>query len=209
MYAVRPIAEGEEITLSYLPGGTSAERQDVLKSHFRFECKCELCALPEAELKASDARILRAQHLSETIEDVEMQVKAPSKLVRNGLKLLRLYEEEGIVDDRLGNVYWEMFKICNTHRDQARASVFAQRYSEVKRISEGADSLNVLEMVAIVRDHSKDGSFGQALKKREAMKRRRESLDGFEDTAGLSSSVVDVPKEHAGADFEKWLWRQD
>lgn len=208
VYALRPIPAGEEITLSYLPGGTSEERQEILKSHFRFDCKCELCSLPPAKLSASDSRIIRAQHLSETIEDEDSQVKCPTKLIKNGLKLLKIYEEEGILDDRLGNLYWEMFKIANKHRDQARASAFAQLYSDSKLVSEGPQSANVLEMVALIRSPEKDRSFGQATKKKAAMKRKGEDLSGFENTEGWSSAAGDKPKDLEGS-FQKWLWLQN
>jgi hypothetical protein len=209
VYALRPISVGEEITLSYLAGGSSEERQEILKTHFRFDCKCELCSLPPAKLRASDGRIIRAQHLSETIEDEVSQIKCPTKLIKNGLKLLKIYEEEGIKDDRLGNLYWEMFKIANKHRDQARASAFAQMYSDSKLISEGPQSANVLEMVVLIKNPSKDNTFGQAVKKKAAMKRKEEDLTGFEDTEGWSSAVGDLPKDLDHGSFQKWLWRQD
>lgn len=209
VYAIRKIHEGEEITLSYLAGGSSEERQGILKSHFRFECKCELCSLPPNALRASDGRIIRAQNLSEGIEDVDTQVKNPTKLIKNGFKLLKVYEEEGIKDDRLGNLYWEMFKISNKHRDQARASVFAQKYSDSKLMAEGPQSANVLEMIPIIKNPSSDSTFGQALKKKSAMKRRGEDLGGFEDTEGWKSAAADRPKDLEGEKFEKWLWRQD
>lgn len=209
VYALRFIPPGEEITLSYLAGGTSGERQEILKTHFRFECKCELCSLPPEELRASDGRIIRTQHLSETIEDEDSQIKFPIKLTKNGLKLLKLYDEEGIKDDRLGNLYWEMFKIANKHRDQARASAFAQLYSDSKRVSEGPQSANVLEMVTLIKSPSKDSSYGQAQKKKANMKRKGEDLSGSEDTERLVSAVSDMPKDLDNESFSKWLWHQD
>jgi hypothetical protein len=61
VHAVRDIQEGEELTLSYLAGGASTERQSRLEEYFGFDCTCEACSLPAAELKASDARLKRAQ----------------------------------------------------------------------------------------------------------------------------------------------------
>lgn len=209
VYIVRDVAEGEELTLSYLPGGTSSERKETLREHFGFECRCEVCSLPDEHLRKSDARILRAQTLTEGIEDEESQIKCPSKLLRNGRTLAGLYAEEEILDDRVGNIWWEMFKIVNGHRDQARASVFAKRYSDSKLVSEGPHSANVLEMAEVVKNPSQDSSFGKLLKKKQALKRRKGSLDGYEDTEGWSLAVSGVPKGLDDTAFEKWLWRQD
>lgn len=63
IHAVRPIAPGDEITVTYLgserESPTRDERQTVLRAQFGFECCCELCSLPAAALAESDARRAR------------------------------------------------------------------------------------------------------------------------------------------------------
>jgi len=189
VYALRTIPEGEEITLSYLESGSSAERQQTLKEAFNFTCACEVCSLPPAELKASDARILHAQRLDKTIGNWDSARNSPAKLMKNGRKLLSIYNEEGIKDDRLPNLYYDIFQIVNMHGDQARASAFAKKYCDLKVLSEGPDSTNALEVRELVRDPKGHKSFGE--------------------TMDWKSEVRDVPVGLSEEGFERWLWRED
>jgi hypothetical protein len=177
------------LTLSYLEGGTSTERQKELKECFKFDCACEICSLPPTELKASDARILRAQQLDRTIGNWDSARNSPAKVMKNGRKLLGIYREEGIIDDRLPNLYWDIFQVANMHGDQARASEFARKYCDLKRVSEGPNSTNALEVMAYVKDPSKQKNYG-------------EKMD-------WKSAVGDFPSGLDEESFEKWLWRED
>ena len=57
IHALRPIACGEELTITYLmPSGRQREeRQRLLSEQFGFVCGCRLCSLPPAEVARSDA----------------------------------------------------------------------------------------------------------------------------------------------------------
>jgi len=189
VYAVRPVKSGEEITLSYTAGGPSKTRQQELKAGFGFDCKCEICSLPEAELKASDGRLVRAQNLDSTIGNAESVRYSPAKVLKNCKTLLGIYEEEGIKDDRLSRLYYDVFQIVNMHGDLARASVWARRYCEEKKRSAGRDSIDLLEMMPFVRDPSKHSSSGS--------------------TRDWKTEVKAVPKDLDKEAFEKWLWRED
>jgi hypothetical protein len=189
VYTIRPVSRDQEITVSYLSGGDSKQRQAELKDNFGFTCTCELCSLPAAELRASDNRLIRAESLNQTIGNAESVRYFPAKALRNCVNLRDIYATEGVVDDRLPNLYYDCFQINNMHGDQARASAFARKYCEEKRVAEGPDSVNVLEMMPFVEDPSKDGSFGS--------------------TNDWKSSVSDIPKDLDAASFERWLWRED
>jgi hypothetical protein len=189
VYTIRPVSKNNEITVSYLSGGDSQQRQAELKDNFGFTCACELCSLPAAGLRASDNRLIRAESLNRTIGNAESVRYSPAKVMRNCVKLRDIYRAEGVMDDRLPNLYYDCFQINNMHGDQARASAFAKKYCEEKKVAEGNDSVNVLEMMPFVKDPSKDGSFG--------------STDDWE------SSVNDVPNDFDSASFEKWLWREE
>lgn len=189
VYAVRPIKTGEEITLSYHAGGPSNTRKEILKQGFGFDCTCEICSLPEAELRASDSRFIRAQKLDSTIGNPESVRYSPGKVLKNCKTLMGIYEEEGIRDDRLTRLYFDAFQVVNMHGDQARASTWARRYCEEKRRSAGRDSVDLLEMMPFVRDPAKHDSFGS--------------------TEEWKTGAEDVPKELGKANFEKWLWREN
>jgi len=172
-----------------LEGGSSTQRKQTLKETFGFDCTCEVCSLDDDKLRKSDARILRAEQLNETIGNWDSVRSSPAKMVRNGRKLLDIYNEEGIKDDRLPNLYYDIFQIVNMHGDQARASAFAQKYCDLKRLSEGPDSTNASEVMAYVKDPKKSKSFGE--------------------TQDWKSSVNGVPKGLHEASFERWLWREN
>ncbi|KAH8589278.1 hypothetical protein B0O99DRAFT_637256 [Bisporella sp. PMI_857] len=188
VYALSPIAEGEEITLSYLEGGASKERKATLKEHFHFDCRCNLCSLPPDELKKSDALITQAKALDKEIGNWDSARHNPEKVLANGKKLLDIMKEEGINDDRLPNLYWDIFQVVIMHGDQARASVFAKRYVDLKHISEGGDSANAEEVLPYVTEPNKHNNFGTTKK--------------------WESKVKDVPMGLREEGFEKWLWRE-
>ncbi|RFN50422.1 set domain-containing protein 5 [Fusarium flagelliforme] len=59
--AIRDIEPGEEITIPYDHGGPSTTRRPWLKEKFGFDCSCQLCLLPPADLEKSDKRRERIQ----------------------------------------------------------------------------------------------------------------------------------------------------
>ncbi|KAK5697290.1 hypothetical protein LTR97_007426 [Elasticomyces elasticus] len=59
LYAVRPIAKGEEICQSYYSSpwcATKRQRVSVLQAYYSFQCTCEACTRGPAETAISDAR---------------------------------------------------------------------------------------------------------------------------------------------------------
>ncbi|KAH9208603.1 hypothetical protein DL95DRAFT_395098 [Leptodontidium sp. 2 PMI_412] len=189
IYAVRPIANGEEITTCYQPGGTSSKRKEILKEFFKFDCTCELCSLPPDELKASDERISQAEKLDETIGNSKKVHFEPDEVMKCARSLYELYELDGIKDGRLSRLYYDVFQMCNMHGDLARARCFAKYYSDAKKMAEGPASMNVLEMRAYVKNPQKHDSFGS--------------------TDKWATKASDVPKGLKPSAFKKWLWREE
>lgn len=189
VYAIRPIAAGHELTLSYLQGGTYDQRQQELQSFFGFTCTCDLCSKPLTERAASDSRIQHAQNLNDAIGDYDACRSSPMRVLADARKLLELYREEDIIDDRVPNVYYDLFQVCAMHSDAARASVFAEEYCALKRASEGPMSTAASEVGLYVERPERFASWG---KTREWMSR-----------------VEDVPKRVERGKFERWLWREE
>jgi hypothetical protein len=53
--AVRPINEGEEITIPYVaPNKSNKERQDILSNFYGFKCSCPFCTLPDVNIRLYD-----------------------------------------------------------------------------------------------------------------------------------------------------------
>lgn len=189
VYALRNISAGDEITVSYLNGGVSKERQELLLQNFQFRCACHVCSLPDKELKASDTRILRAKDLDNTIGNWNSARYSPAKVLADARKLLAIFREEGIDDDRLPNLYWDVFQIVIMHGDQARASEYARHYVDLKTLSEGPDSANVEKTRSYITQPATHKNFGE--------------------TKDWESSIGDIPKGLDEVAFEKWLWRAD
>lgn len=189
IHAVRPIPKGTEITTSYLSGGTSKERQQYLMQVFGFDCACEICSLPEDRLLESDDRMARVEKLDETLGDSKKVHYSPDEVMKSARSMFKLYEPEGVKDGRLSRLYYDIFQLCNMHSDLARARCFAKYYTDSKKIAEGKDSINVLEMLSYVKNPQKHDSFG--------------STDMWKTAAS------DVPKGLKANEFVKWLWREN
>ena len=186
VHAVREISEGEELTLSYIVGGPSTERKSNLKSFFSFDCHCELCGLPEAELANSDDRLRRAQQLDEAIGDAKVVRQTPERALEDCYALLQIYQEERISDLRLPRLYYDAFQICAMHGDRARASMFASRARETRVICEGAKSTEAERLHLLAQDPTKYENAGV--------------------TSKWKTTVTEIPDETDT--FESWLWRQ-
>ncbi|XP_076020234.1 histone-lysine N-methyltransferase Smyd1-like [Genypterus blacodes] len=97
--ALSPIAEGEELTVSYVDFlKLSAERQQELKEHFHFDCTCEHCT----------------QHIKDDLMMAAMDSdgKKPSAEL---VKEVTAYSKEcleKIEKCRIGGDYHEMAKLC-------------------------------------------------------------------------------------------------
>jgi hypothetical protein len=189
VHAVRDIQEGEELTLSYLAGGASTERQSRLKEYFGFNCTCEACSLPAAELEASDTRLKSAQKLDEAIGDPRRVRHLPERALADCRALLGVYRDEAIFDLRLPRLYYDAFQIAAMHADAARASVFAKACADARAVCEGEDS--------------------EEVKRMREFQAKPAGFDNWAATKKWASNVKDVPKNSNDQAFEKWLWKED
>lgn len=187
-YAVRRIEQGGEITIGYAIGGPSTERKAKMKEYFGFDCQCELCSLPAEKLKASDDRYNKAAKLDEQIGNSKRVKMLPEKVLCECHELLKFYKNEGIADTRLPRLYYDAFQICIMHGDQARARVFASRCADARKICEGEDSADVVEMLAYAKNPSTHDGFGGSMK--------------------WKQTVDAVPRGVSDDGMERWLWRE-
>ncbi|KAH8703446.1 hypothetical protein BGW36DRAFT_354868 [Talaromyces proteolyticus] len=192
IHAIRPIKIGEEITISYDHGGQSSARQEFLKESFGFICTCSGCTLPPSSLRASDNRRTQIQILDEAIGDPFRMMTSPYESLWDCYSLLRILEQE--FDSHPGalvaRLYYDAFQICIAHKDQARASIFAERAYKVRVTCEGEDSPDTMRMKSLAFSPADHSSFGVYSNK---WKTTRESL----------------PKGLDTVQFNKWLFRQE
>ncbi|EPE03123.1 set domain-containing protein [Ophiostoma piceae UAMH 11346] len=92
VHAVRPIAAGEEITVSYIDLiQTRKQRLRKLKSSWGFPCSCSLCTQSDALSKASDARIAQIHELRVDLQDYTESSRATPEMAE---LLVSLYQQE-------------------------------------------------------------------------------------------------------------------
>ncbi|RYO85430.1 hypothetical protein DL766_006515 [Monosporascus sp. MC13-8B] len=195
VHATRPIRAGEEITIAYDVvavggGGPSKARRKALGDDFGFACGCGLCSLPPFQLRVSDGRRAQLQRLGEAVGDLALARDDPVAVLGDCRSFLGLLHEEYGEDPGIlaARVYFDAFRVCASHGDRARASVFAARAYEVRMVCEGDDSPGTKRMECLMQDPASYAAFGT-------------HSDGKE-TPGL------VPVDLSSDLYEDWLWRQ-
>ncbi|KAK3669538.1 hypothetical protein LTR78_010592 [Recurvomyces mirabilis] len=151
IHAVKDIEEGQEVPITYLgQAAPYAERQRSLRNKFFFDCKCELCSLPQVKREESDGRQQMIQDIDESIGS-----SAFGGGIEIGLKsvrvLLELLDQEGITDTSIPRAYYDAFQIAIAHGDKARAKVFAERAYAARVIAEGDDSPETTKLKRLVK----------------------------------------------------------
>ncbi|KAJ8118891.1 hypothetical protein OPT61_g221 [Boeremia exigua] len=190
IHAVRPIAAGDEITISYNEGGTHDVRRRRLREDFGFTCDCASCVCNPADREASDARRLLIQTLDDAIGDPMRMMTRPAQSLSACQSLLRVLEDEfkgfaGVLNARL---YYDAFQVCIAHGDQARAGVFADRSWATRVVCEGGDSPETMRMQALSRQPKSHSSFELCSTK-------------------WRTKVGAAPEGLSAESFEKWLFR--
>ncbi|KAH4153738.1 hypothetical protein HBI25_098300 [Parastagonospora nodorum] len=189
IYAIRPIAAGEEITIMYDSGGPFDMRRAFLRESFSFDCNCRACSCQPSLIKESDVRRRSIQSLDEAIGDPYCLMSRPAESLKNCQSLLQVLKDEyegyaGVLNAR---VYYDAFQICVAHGDQARASAFAQKSYQMRVICEGEDSpetQSVKHLASKPSAHSTSNVYSQKWRTNKTM----------------------VPKNLAGARLDEWLF---
>lgn len=144
VHALRPIARGEELTISYLlPAGRPRdERQQMLSQQFGFVCGCALCGLDGAARERSDT----CQRAIGTLTGEKDVVEGPAEAARRLDVRLSLMEREGLP------LVWArpllLAAMVHSARDdptdagRERAAKLHARAVEAMRISTGTDHPN-------------------------------------------------------------------
>ncbi|KAG6199377.1 hypothetical protein E4U10_005045 [Claviceps purpurea] len=191
IHAIRDIAAGEEITIAYIPGGSSAERRHYLKEKFGFDCACEMCVLSAADIQASNGRRAEIENHDRAIANPLRMMRQPEKSLAHCRSMLKLLDEEypACTTSLRARAYYDAFQICIAHGDQARASIFAEKSYEMSVVCQGEDSPETKNMKSFVLDPTKHTGF-------ELCSRRWK-------TSGKKVNRKLKPEE-----FEKWLWRE-
>ncbi|KAI0407245.1 hypothetical protein F4802DRAFT_605728 [Xylaria palmicola] len=192
IHAIREIAVGEEITITYLGALRSRRRrQETLRAKFGFTCLCRLCILPERESKKVDNRLESIFLLDEYLgsHGVLWIWAKPLKMVRMIDRQVSLYNEHGPNDIGLPRAFLDVAQVLIAHDDLARARVFIERALSGWEAIEGKDSPTVNEYRHLLDNPSSHQLHGMS--------------------SDWASGVHQVPRGLAPDEFEDWLWRRD
>ncbi|KAJ8502946.1 hypothetical protein ONZ45_g11290 [Pleurotus djamor] len=92
LYAIRPIAPGEAITVHYIPLSTPFSERDQLLSYYKFQCRCKACRDPKSFL-------LRLNAVKDSLPAIVRWCSNPALpadlLLKPAMTMHRLIEDEG------------------------------------------------------------------------------------------------------------------
>lgn len=117
VYAHRDIAEGEEITVSYIPLLQSARDRQARLQQYGFECDCDAC---NERSDTSDKRRVRIGMLLEDLEGKLVRKSQKSNVNKQRMKktvdLVRMVEQED-VRDYIARAY-HVAAVISEHNDE-------------------------------------------------------------------------------------------
>jgi hypothetical protein len=153
IYALRKIAVGEEVFVSYISGrrvygSRRKDRQDRLKT-YGFICSCVVCSLPLSEQKASDRRRAEIARIWESVP-YYMPHQTADRL-RAIVHAVHLLEEEGYAADK-DDFTNDAATICASHADWESVEYWATKTYETRVAEFGEDSQRAADVRNIYLD---------------------------------------------------------
>ncbi|KAJ8503549.1 hypothetical protein ONZ45_g10762 [Pleurotus djamor] len=94
LYALRPIAKGEEITTTYMGNSTPYEKRKGLMQGYRITCDCKACSSPQSYLARLDA-VKDKENVSSIMKWCTNPALPDDLLLKPTMGLLELIEKEG------------------------------------------------------------------------------------------------------------------
>lgn len=179
------VAAGEELSISYVDGfRVRAVRRERTLRNWGFGCACAQCSLPEALANASDHRLWRLYEVENSLlltsGDTPHSLKDRVKLDGHGKKgpdkaayetrtldavalLLSIYEQERLLESQGSSAHRLAALNYNSFRRAEGAVKYALLALEQFVVEEGANSVGVREMVALLDEPEAHWSWGKRL----------------------------------------------
>ncbi|POS76267.1 hypothetical protein DHEL01_v205342 [Diaporthe helianthi] len=182
--AAAGITPGEELTISYVDGfRVRAVRQERTMRNWGFRCACAQCSLPGALANASDNRLWRLYEVETSLMLTAGEAGSVKSVKKQGgggggkagrdkaeyetrtldkvALLLSIYEQEGLLDSHGSSAYRLAALSYNSFRRPEGAVKYALLALEQLVVEEGANSVVVREMVALLDDPEAHWSWGK------------------------------------------------
>lgn len=137
LVAIRAIHAGEEVLMSYLnrycPG---AERRELLRQRFGFECTCTSC---QRDTEASDDRWINIQWLIDTVPMVARF--DPRRALAMSEHALHLMDQEGLdtAADK-GSVHYDAYQLAGLCSEHEKAEAHLTQALLCARVADGKNS---------------------------------------------------------------------
>ena len=134
VHATRPIAEGDEITVSYLdPFSPGAARHDFLQSAFGFACSCQRCV----EAERDDAQIAEIQRLESILGNWDARESVQwFDYTDMAEDLIDLYQRRGL-EGFMNTAFGHAALAYNSVGESGRATMYARKALDVAKIRHG------------------------------------------------------------------------
>lgn len=177
MHAIRNIAVGEEITITYIdPFIPRLDRLKKLKDTWGFECSCPLCAQPNAMGRASDATILNIKGLCSTLSHWTKfrNPEARKSAARHNRNLRQAPQMAELLisltkQERGETLMFEAYRLAtlvwNAVGEEQAAMQYAAQAIEFGLISAGLYQEDVLEVIRLYESPQKHWSWRSFLVK--------------------------------------------
>ena len=192
VHALKDIARGEEITITYLsPLKNRKARQKALQEKFGFTCLCHLCSLPAEQSQESDRRLEEIRCLDDVIDQLGADgiLVFPLRTLGYFDRQVCLYNEEARADVGFAHALVNAAQLVIANSDLARGRIFAKKAASVWKTALGSDSAEAIRSKLLAQDPSTYELCGVST-------RWKTKLD-------------DVPQGLRTSDFEDWLWRRE
>ncbi|KAI6777760.1 SET domain-containing protein [Emericellopsis cladophorae] len=188
--SLRRIDMGEELTVAYIMRGTRAERQEIFKTRYGFECTCALCSAPDEIVEQSDARqeIIRKHDALVDSDRVKTNPVACMKSCRHLAYAVKQEYKADKGQSRLYQPFEEAMNTCGRHGDRARVVMFAKLAVASLQLCFGYDHKRTSRV------------------RRLAM--HPDTMEGFgTHSMDWETWAHEIPENLGGSQFDEWLWR--
>lgn len=145
IHALRSIAVGEEITISYLHDELAirAARQKRLKDGYGFECACEICSIEDSGKRHEQSHQRRLK-IQEMLADFSGQQQTGPGCISEEFDLTKAvidaYEQEGLAGRELASLYFAAAGLARGLGLKEEASALGGKGLQVEEDAVGLDS---------------------------------------------------------------------
>lgn len=144
IHALRAIADGEEITISYLHDelAVRSARQRRLQEGYGFECACEICSIKDSQERHEQSHQRRLK-MQEMLAAFSGQQTAPDDISREFLltkAVIDTYEQEGLAGRELASLYFAAAGLATELGHISEASALGAKGLQIEEDAVGLDS---------------------------------------------------------------------